>query len=261
MEPQESEHKNAAVMLAQLRSTNQSAQPDFQPAPLCPPPGWGYQPNGWHHPAYWSSPQFAMPRIGQPALGPHMMMPGVHGHPHSGLQMGTHVSQESGSSSPETGNDVQKKFRTESNDSDTPKVPNVSSSFDDGRSRFGSQQSGTQRRPNREDYTEESEYLLAYNRWRQVRDRNNDAVKRSREKYRAKKTGKPAAPVSEPPPPAPERAPASPPPPFRVEIQPATDDPLDVLRAKLSILARAYCNQELTYNEREQLKAILAEYC
>ena len=40
----------------------------------------------------------------------------------------------------------------------------------------GPHHSGTQRRPIREDYPSEEEYNAAYSRWRQVRDRNNDAV-------------------------------------------------------------------------------------
>lgn len=39
----------------------------------------------------------------------------------------------------------------------------------------------------RDEYEDEAEYSAAYQRWRQVRDRNNDAVKRSREKYKSKR--------------------------------------------------------------------------
>jgi hypothetical protein len=110
--------------------------------------------------------------------------------------------------------------------------------------------SGTQRRPKRDCYRSEAEYAAAYQRWRQVRDRNNDAVrslvrpalisqvKRSREKYKAKK---------------------------RVE---STDAPrelqleceLETLKAKLALMARAYCRHPLSVSENAFVRNIVSEF-
>eukprot|EP00048_Salpingoeca_helianthica_P024731 m.34899 g.34899 ORF g.34899 m.34899 type:complete len:246 (-) comp9558_c0_seq2:215-952(-) len=100
--------------------------------------------------------------------------------------------------------------------------------------------SGTQRRPQREDYASESEFLNAFHRWRQVRDRNNDAVKRSREKYKMRKKSAAEAPVA-----------------TRGET---ADQQIESLKIKLAVLAKAHSKHQLTHAENEEVRRIMLEY-
>lgn len=102
----------------------------------------------------------------------------------------------------------------------------------------GGPHSGTQRRPTREEFEDEAEFCAAYQRWRQVRDRNNDAVKRSREKYKAKK--KSTEVVS--------------------SRERELEEQLESLKARLALFARALTKPgSLSAEEQESLQASLVQ--
>lgn len=183
------DHNNAAVMLAQLQSNSQGeGSGKFDPRmmssasmmPMAYPPQM--TPHQWAAACAWGTPPSMWP-MQYPYMAPQMLPP-------TAQAMSTIARPVATAAAPSS----QHYFNEPARSTAAPAKRSIDSagdsgddSTDDPHRKSGGPHSGTQRRPTREDYEDEAEYCAAYHRWRQVRDRNNDAVKRSREKYKAKK--------------------------------------------------------------------------
>lgn len=176
---------HAAAMLAQMQSgmgpAGKLERAGMNPlaaaaAAACMPQAWG-TPFGWH-PSLW-------PGAVNPYVNPLL-------NPAAAAAMQMNAAVVSQSSVPAMVPSIERTIKSELPKKqriapDNELAANKARALEAEKKTSCGPHSGTQRRPLREEFDDDAEYCQAYHRWRQVRDRNNDAVKRSREKYKSKR--------------------------------------------------------------------------